>query len=951
MKTTLSLLILLATLVVAFDGSARVLVATNSTWSYFKGTSEASAPTNAWREPAFDDSGWLIGAAPFHYGTNAVGGDDTLTNGTLLTDMRGNYTCVFLRQTFVIDDTTSLRGLRLNLWFDDGFAVWINGQHPRPPVNVGGLTYTNKANSSREGTYTPISIDTAIGLLRNGTNILCLQIFNVGIADDDFRLEAELTEMPPSIAVGSATVSVQETENQAVVRVLRAGALDGGVSVDYTTVNGTALAGEDYVATNSTLTFAAGETGQTIVVPILNDGLREATETFLVRLSNPGGGAFLGSAIQTTVQITDNDPGFQVEFVNYYVHEDAGPVVLAVVRGNDGDFPATVDFSTSDLVAMAGSDYVATNGTLTFAAGENLKLVPVTILNDGARENRETFLFTLENPTSAVGLGPLIRATNTIFESDQGVRFERTVHAVHEFEGELRLTVLRGNDAELGPFTVDFATSNVTAIGGVDYEGTNGTLAFAENEMEQSFAVHILDDEILEPDRTFKIVLSAVTGAAALDTSSRTVANVTVCDDTGRHPQGFGSLTVSNNGMVRLVMTGGVAARFKPFLEIYPLEVSSNLVDWTTLSTLVRTNSSTNALVYVDQEAGKHGARFYRLAQTNLVTPHLAPSGPYAVGRADRTVVDPSRRNRYGISTNGSLAVSIWYPAVSASGHIPLPFDVPPRVYDVDNWQANWLDRSPWLFTYAVGGLDLNTNAAPYPVVLQSHGVTGARIDQQSQAENLASHGYVVVATDHYDSQWVVYPDGTYLPGSEGRQNHTPIGLNDRVADLVFLMNQLEHWNEIDPLLTRRLNLGQMAAIGFSWGGPTVGEFCRIDDRCKAAISLDGGWWEDAPNLLARGLQKPSLMINGSDNSAEILFGKAAEDAYWFQISASQHSDFTDVSWWPDVGRLATGLETSRSIHDYQVSFLKKYLKGQDDHLLDGPPGALFPRVINFKKK
>ena len=83
MKTKSVLLILLAGLVLGGDATARVFVATNSTWRYFKGTSEASTPTNAWRELAFDDSAWLVGAAPFHYGTNVVGGDDTLTGGTI----------------------------------------------------------------------------------------------------------------------------------------------------------------------------------------------------------------------------------------------------------------------------------------------------------------------------------------------------------------------------------------------------------------------------------------------------------------------------------------------------------------------------------------------------------------------------------------------------------------------------------------------------------------------------------------------------------------------------------------------------------------------------------------------------------------------------------------------------------------------------------------------------
>lgn len=122
---------------------AEILVSTNSSWRYFKGASEASDPTNAWREIAFDDSSWLVGQAPFHYGPNPIcgGGDDVvlagITNcafgGTILGDMRSNYTCVFMRQKFVVSDTSVLVGLSFRFSLDDGMAVWINGRAPRLP--------------------------------------------------------------------------------------------------------------------------------------------------------------------------------------------------------------------------------------------------------------------------------------------------------------------------------------------------------------------------------------------------------------------------------------------------------------------------------------------------------------------------------------------------------------------------------------------------------------------------------------------------------------------------------------------------------------------------------------------------------------------------------------------------------------------------------------------------
>ena len=88
---------------------------------------------------------------------------------------------------------------------------------------------------------------------------------------------------------------VGEDAGQAVATVRRANDLDRIVTVDYATVDATATAGEDYVATAGTLTFAAGQTNQTIVVPILNDGRVEGSEALRITLSNPGEGALLGS--------------------------------------------------------------------------------------------------------------------------------------------------------------------------------------------------------------------------------------------------------------------------------------------------------------------------------------------------------------------------------------------------------------------------------------------------------------------------------------------------------------------------------------------------------------------------------------------------------------------------------------------------------------------------------
>jgi hypothetical protein len=89
----LSAVFLLGTLVLA-SSPAATLFSTNAVWRYFKGTNEASSPdATAWRAPAFDDSAWSSGLAPFYYDTDTSASGDT--GNMQLTDMQGGYTCIF----------------------------------------------------------------------------------------------------------------------------------------------------------------------------------------------------------------------------------------------------------------------------------------------------------------------------------------------------------------------------------------------------------------------------------------------------------------------------------------------------------------------------------------------------------------------------------------------------------------------------------------------------------------------------------------------------------------------------------------------------------------------------------------------------------------------------------------------------------------------------------------
>lgn len=114
-----------------------------------------------------------------------------------------------------------------------------------------------------------------------------------------------VTRLTPSVAFSAASGSVGEATANASATVQLSFASTSNVTVGYATANGTATSG-DYTATSGTLTIAAGSTTGTVSVPIKNDKVDEANETFTLTLSSPTN-ATLGATTQYTVTIIDND--------------------------------------------------------------------------------------------------------------------------------------------------------------------------------------------------------------------------------------------------------------------------------------------------------------------------------------------------------------------------------------------------------------------------------------------------------------------------------------------------------------------------------------------------------------------------------------------------------------------------------------------------------------------
>lgn len=746
-----------------------------------------------------------------------------------------------------------------------------------------------------------------------------------------------------TIQFTTRSFAVSESAGEAKLPVIRLDDIESVVSVEYYSQATTAVDGEDYTEVSGLLTFSAGETNQTISIPILNNGFFKPSRRFQVFLTNPTGDAILGSYQIVTCTIQENETLPELEYSSYQVHEDEESVLIGIMRGGEWEEAITLDYATIDGTAHAGEDYDPISGTLTFAAGENLKLLTIPILNDGLQETSEAFRIYLTNATPAGMIGVVQVASILIPENDSGAQFTRNALWVREQEGVVSLTVTRGNDGLLGPFTVDFATTSDTAMAGSDYTETQGTLVFAAGEMTQSFNVPILSGEVAKPDRQFQVALSNPTGGMTLGPSRDVLAVITVFDEREMLPHQFDAVQVGPDGTVNLVLGGGytpglgVVNRFEDYFDIYPVDVSSNLVDWLPLAWVVRTNKDTRLPAVTDAQANESASRFYRIATNNFSAPLPPPTGPYAVGRTERFVTDPTRRNRNRISTNSSFGITVWYPAERQAGEIPRPYFEESIASDLQKWPA-FRDRAPSFHSHSVQNARFARDAGVCPVVLFSHGLGLNRQDSVDKTENLASHGYVTVSVDHYDCNVTVLSDGRYI--STAGWSVTDEGLQDRVRDLSFVLSQLEIWNQQDPLLVDRLDLGKLAAAGFSYGGAVAAEFSRVEPRCLAAVNLDGF----AP---AGTLTRPTLTMNGDGNYDMGVFEHTASTAYWLQITSTVHGNFSG-GYWLLGGETASAREASRTINAFALWFLNKYARGSGDPM---PALPDYPRAINFRQK
>lgn len=357
------------------------------------------------------------------------------------------------------------------------------------------------------------------------------------------------------------------------------------------------------------------------------------------------------------------------------------------------------------------------------------------------------------------------------------------------------------------------------------------------------------------------------------------------------------------------------------------------------------------------------------------------PTGKFAIGTFSQQLVDETREETFTPESGDKreLMINVWYPVnpEDAKGITPesypselgeaisLVFGIPPKVF-------SYLDTIP---THVVKGAAISDASPSYPVVLFSPGVRSARFQSMTAVEELVSHGYIVVGMDHpYTSARVTFPDGrkvSYEAGpefatSEELYQYNVEGVGIRAADARFVLDTLEQWNLNDPnqVLEGKLDLNHTGIMGHSYGGATTAEALAQDERLRAGLSLEGGFWgsvsktalkqpfmyimsgETAKSFDPNATSKDNVFYPEFEPDLDHVMTSSLNDTYYLTVENFFHQSFTDISL-ISPKLFARGMTPEHNVditRSYALAFFDRYLKGEEQPLLQGP-ASQFPEV------
>ena len=298
-----------------------------------------------------------------------------------------------------------------------------------------------------------------------------------------------------------------------------------------------------------------------------------------------------------------------------------------------------------------------------------------------------------------------------------------------------------------------------------------------------------------------------------------------------------------------------------------------------------------------------------------------APTGSSAVGTYAVALADPARGGR-------RLMVTLWYPAASVRGR-PLAVYASPRLtatLGLPPVRVHARNRAP-------------ARRARLPVVLFSPGFGQPRVLYQALAEDLASHGYLVIAVDHTGEAPVEFPNGDIqLPSTD--LSSLAAASATRLADTRLILHRMILQRLNGTSNGPRPDPARIAVIGHSLGGSTAAAVMRAERRVDVGVDIDGSILGSATH---RGVTRPFMIMTGRTGLDPTMRGMLTHSSgprLALRLADLEHAAFSDL---PAVAPTALSPGGTRSVRAiaieraYLRAFLDSYLLNRRSTLLTGP--------------
>ena len=514
---------------------------------------------------------------------DSLGGDGSNLAGYTVTGLVGGQAHAFQVRTFAPDDrvadpseqTATPRPVTVSFGaatypVDEGATVVVTVRLDGPPgrrvvvpisaVGMGGATPQGETGADWSG----VPPDATFSATAASTSFTLTAIADTAL-DHGEGLTLSLEPLPAGVEAGSpsrATVAIGDDDTPMVTIEALASPVKEGTDAEFTLTRNPA--GPELAVTvsltesgdvispaatsTSTVAFAAGAATARLAVATVADAAAE-DDSLVTATVDAGTGYVAGSPSSAAVVVADDDgapPALRFTLSTVAI-EDSGHARVFLALDRPRLAPIVVHWETGDaspVTAVAGVDYEASSGTVTFAAGETEKEVRVAMIDDDRVENAEKFLVslrpaddTLVSLVTSAGdcpSGELYCAsprTYTIVDTDEATLSIDVETAVDEGAGSVTITVAIGPGAVDFEFEYDYETAPgivvpdrapgyaqgyaqeaagltyAPASAGADYPHTTGTLTFRPGAPRQTITVPIIDDATDEERELFQVWL------------------------------------------------------------------------------------------------------------------------------------------------------------------------------------------------------------------------------------------------------------------------------------------------------------------------------------------------------------------------------------------------------------------------------------------------------------